>query len=178
MQMVEREPAALDEALTIRAISSGDSERLRRMFSRLSPETIYRRFHCPFPSVPEWALTLLADVDHSKESLVALVGEEIVGHAMYVRSENGNEAEIGIFVEDAWQRKGIGKLLLLRLATTARSRDIGTFTGVVLGENHPMMLLLAALFRGVRSSVRSGCYEIRAPLPAIETAERKRMVAR
>jgi GNAT superfamily N-acetyltransferase len=168
VQMVQREPAVTPGgALTIRDISSGDADRLRRMFSRLSPETIYRRFHSPFPRVPEWALALLAGVDHDKESLVAVVGEEIVGHAMYVRSEN--EAEIGIVVEDAWQRKGIGKLLLIRLALAARRRRIEAFTGVVLGQNRPMMLLLAAVFTGVKSTIRGGQYEIYAPLPGLET---------
>jgi GNAT superfamily N-acetyltransferase len=169
VRVVERDPAAPGGALTIRDISSGDDvDRLRRMFSRLSPETIYRRFHSPFPRVPEFALTLFADVDQDKESLVALVGEEIVGHAMYVRSENGYEAEIGIVVEDAWQRKGIGKLLLLRLALAARDQRIEGFTGVVLAENRPMMLLLAAVFTGVKSTIRGGQYEIYIPLQGLE----------
>ena len=30
-----------------------DSEKLRGMFSRTSSETIYRRFHLPYPEVPE-----------------------------------------------------------------------------------------------------------------------------
>ena len=38
------------------------------------------------PRVPEWELAYLTDVDHyDKESLVALVGDEIVGQAMYSR---------------------------------------------------------------------------------------------
>ena len=47
-----------DAALTplIRAVSAGDKETLRRMFRRLSPQTIYRRFHTPYPSVPAWML--------------------------------------------------------------------------------------------------------------------------
>ena len=37
------------------------------MFSRLSSETIYRRFHTPYPRVPEWLLELLMDAGTDAE---------------------------------------------------------------------------------------------------------------
>jgi GNAT superfamily N-acetyltransferase len=155
-----------------RAVSLGDGKLLRRMFSRLSRESIYRRFHMPYPSVPEWAVALFTGVDEPQgKYLVAVAGNEIVGHAMYARSEDGRSAEIGILVEDEWQRRGIGKLLLSRLTAAARRRRIEAFTGVVIGENRPMMRLVAAVFTGVRSSVRGGQYEIYAPLPGLDTAQ-------
>ena len=40
-----------------------DHERLRAMFSRVSSETIYRRFHTPYPRVPEWLLEFLMDAE-------------------------------------------------------------------------------------------------------------------
>ena len=61
----------------IRPVSPGDEDGLREMLSRLSRETIHKRFHLPMPRVPEWPLAYLTDVDHhDKESLVALVGAE------------------------------------------------------------------------------------------------------
>ena len=72
--------------IRIRPVAPGDEEKLREMLSRLSRETIYKRFHLPMPRVPEWTLAYLTDVDHyDKESLVALVDGEIVGQAMYAR---------------------------------------------------------------------------------------------
>ena len=98
-------------------------------------ETIYKRFHLPMPRVPEWTLAYLTDVDHyDMESLVALVGGEIVGQAMYARQQAGT-AEMAILVEDRWQLRGIGRLLLSRLAEEAGRRGIEAFTGMVLGEN-------------------------------------------
>lgn len=155
-----------------RAVSLGDGKLLRRMFSRLSRESIYRRFHMPYPSVPEWAVALFTGVDEPQgKYLVAVAGNEIVGHAMYARSEDGRSADIGILVEDEWQRRGIGKLLLSRLTAAARRRRIESFTGVVIGENRPMMRLVTAVFTGVRSSVRGGQYEIYAPLPGFDTPQ-------
>jgi GNAT superfamily N-acetyltransferase len=156
----------------IRAVSLGDGKLLRRMFSRLSRESIYWRFHMPYPSVPEWAVALFTGVDEPQgKYLVAVAGNEIVGHAMYARSEDGRSAEIGILVEDEWQCRGIGKLLLSRLTAAARRRRIEAFTGVVIGENRPMMRLVTAVFTGVRSSVRGGQYEIYAPLQGLDTAQ-------
>src|SRR5215216_8156611 len=101
-----------DPEVRIRPVSPGDQDKLREMLSRLSRETIHKRFHLPMPHVPEWMLAYLIDVDHyDKESLVALVGDEIVGQAMYARQE-AREAEMAILVEDRWQSRGIGRLLL------------------------------------------------------------------
>ena len=135
------------------------------MFSRVSPETIYRRFHVPYPDVPERTLALMLGVDHhDKESLVAVAEGEIVGHAMYARLGDGGEAEMAIIVEDAWQSKGLGKSLLSELAQRARLRGIETFTGEVLGENRRMLGLAATMFAGTRYAIRDGVYHVRMPL--------------
>jgi RimJ/RimL family protein N-acetyltransferase len=164
------EAVALREGyfVCLRAVSLEDGEPLRQMFSRLSRESIYQRFHLPYPSVPEWAVALFAGVHGAGGNfVVATAGNEIVGHAMYASSEDGRSADIGIIVEDEWQRRGIGKLLLSRLASAAGHQRIEAFTGVVLGENRAMMGLVTAVFTGVRSTPRGGQYEIYAPLAGI-----------
>ena len=151
--------------VSIRAATPRDAERLRRMFSRVSPETIRRRFHIPYPDVPERTLALMLDVDHhDKESLVAVAeGEEVVGHAMYASLGDGREAEMAIIVEDGWQSKGVGKSLLSELAQRARLRGIEAFTAEVLGENR-RMLALAAIFAGTDHTLKDGVYHVRMPL--------------
>src|SRR5215211_8761546 len=116
-----------------------DSEKLRGMFSRTSSETIYRRFHLPYPEVPEWMIALMLGADHHIEALVAVTEEKVVGHAMYVRLGDGTEAELAIIVEDEWQSKGVGKSLLSELAQRARLRGVEIFTGEVLATNRPML---------------------------------------
>jgi GNAT superfamily N-acetyltransferase len=160
-----RGAVVLPDGLAVRAVSSGDVERLRRMFSRSSPATIYRRFHSPFPRVPEWAIERLA----SAESLVAAVGDEVVGHAMYVCTEDGREAEAAVVVEDGWQSMGIGKLLLGGLAAEGRQRGIEAFTCVTLAENRRAFLLVAAVFAEVGYALEDGSYAIRALLRSLKT---------
>lgn len=95
-------------AVCIRAVSSGDEEGLRGMFSRLSKKTIYQRLHMPYPRVPGWALASFMHADVQAASLVAVVGEEIIGHAIYVRSDSGRDDEFALVVEDRWQSQGWG----------------------------------------------------------------------
>lgn len=121
---------------------------LVRMLSRISPRTIYERFHAPYPRVPGWALAGMVEADHHDKEALVVVGEEIVGHAMYVRSQNGREAEFAVVVEDGWESRGIGRQLLDELAAKAWSRGIHLFTGPVLGENRRALGALAAVFAG------------------------------
>jgi hypothetical protein len=102
-------------AVSIRVATPDDKEKLRRMFSRLSSKSIYRRFHHPYQRVPEQMLNLMLNVDHhDKESLVAVTKEEIVGHAMYVKLADSGDAEVAFVVEDEWQSKGGGNYSSLR----------------------------------------------------------------
>ena len=157
--------------VSIRVATPRDAERLRRMFSRLSSETIYLRFHIPYKDVPEPMLLLMLEVDHPhKEFLVAVSEEEIVGHAMYVRLGDGSEAEMAIIVEDGWQSKGVGKLLLSEHAKRARLRGIETFIGEVLVENG-RMLGLAAMFADTDYAIEEDLLHVRMPLRMIGLTE-------
>jgi GNAT superfamily N-acetyltransferase len=157
-------------AVDVRTVASRDEKGLRAMFSRLSSGTIYQRFHMPYPSVPEWMLGLFLNPGDG-QSLVATVGDKIVGHAMYARTGDSRVAEAAIVVEDAWQSKGIGKLLLSRLAGMARERDIEAFDLEVLGENRRMLGLADAVFSETRRRMKDGSYHVRAPLRAPDPAD-------
>lgn len=72
-----------EKQIYIRVATGHDREKLRGMFARSSPQTIYKRFHIPYPEVPEWMLSLMLGIDHlDKEVLVAVAEEQIIGHAM------------------------------------------------------------------------------------------------
>ncbi len=62
----------IETRVSIRGATPADGEALRGMFSRASSETLYLRFHTPYPAVPEWMLALMLDLDHpDKEFLLA-----------------------------------------------------------------------------------------------------------
>ncbi|MGF1470199.1 MAG: GNAT family N-acetyltransferase [Rubrobacteraceae bacterium] len=151
--------------VSVRRATSEDLGKLRGMASRLSQQTIYERFHAPYPAVPDWMLSSVLNLDdRAGGSLVAVAGDEIVGHAMYVRSADGDEAEIAVVVEDGWQSQGIGKLLIRRLAIEAGRRGVKVFVGAAVGENRRVLGLLRSVFSGVQTSIEDGSYLLRIPL--------------
>lgn len=144
-----------------------DADALRRMFFRLSPETVYRRFFRPVREPSARDLEYLAGVDHDRrEALVAEVDGEIVGVARYDHAAGrpGNEAEIAVVVEDAWQHHGLGQRLMRRLALLAAERGIDTFTADVLAGNRAAVHLLRTLSPEADVHLDAGELVVRAPL--------------
>lgn len=155
--------------VSVRALSPGDMEKLRGMASRLSSQTIYQRFHAPYPAIPDWILTHMAGLSHHDGgSFIAVVEDEIVGHAMYVRAGDDREAETAIVIEDVWQARGVGKALLRKLVREADSRGVEVFTGAALGENRRVLGLLRSVFARVETSIEGGSYLLRMRLRMLE----------
>jgi RimJ/RimL family protein N-acetyltransferase len=75
--------------------------------------------------------------------LVATAGgaETIVAHGHYVLA-GADRAEIAFAVADAYQGRGLGTLLLGRLAEAAAARGIHVFEATVLPENDAMIEVL------------------------------------
>ncbi len=145
--------------VVVRQICPADADRLRRMFDRLSPLTVYRRFFSPVTRPRQSMLRHLATVDHDRrEAIVALDGDEIVGVARYDGVPGGG-AEIAVTVEDAWQHRGLGTLLLRRLTKVAMSHGYDHFSASMLADNRPALSLLRQLAPEARVALDSGSYE-------------------
>lgn len=154
-------------AVLIRAALPEDAARLERMFYRLSPDTIYFYTFVPVPRQPYWAARLgaLAQTDGSDHyALVALADGEIVGVARYDRGAVPEEAEFAIVIEDAWQRRGLGRLLMTRLVQEASRHQVCTFTARILGENRRALRLVAALFATLQARWDNGECQVRSPV--------------
>jgi GNAT superfamily N-acetyltransferase len=152
--------------LVTRLIRSDDTERLERLFGRLSPDTIYRRFFSPIPRLSRGCLRALIDVDHDdREAIVAVADGEIVAVARYDRSWTAPaEAEVAVLVEDAWQRHGVGARVLRDLGALAWARGIDTFTASTLGDNSSAIGIARALVPSASASIESGEVILRMPL--------------
>jgi GNAT superfamily N-acetyltransferase len=125
-----------DDVLLVRPVSVTDAARLSRMFDRLSPASRLGRFLAPVRRLTPTTLRELTEVDHlRREALVAVVDEEIVAVARYAARGRGSEAEVAVTVEDAWQRRGIGRQLSRRLGALAAERGIEAFVMTMLADN-------------------------------------------
>ena len=136
-------------------LEPGDGDALGAFFSRLSRESLYRRFLSPIDR-PEQ--TQLDRVLHG-DAVVGVAGGEIVGLANYSRLGHSDTAELAVVVNDAWQRRGIGTRLLTALGERAREAGIRRFVVVSHADNRGALALIRRLSPEVRPTVSSGVLE-------------------
>jgi RimJ/RimL family protein N-acetyltransferase len=146
-------------------LEKSDGEALRRLFFRLSPETVYRRFHSPIVRPEQAHPERLLDLDHhDREAVVAVVDGEIVGVARYARWPGTDRADLAVVVADDWQRQGLATRMLSALAQRADESGIRTFTASVQGDNQATLGLLRR-FRPVdRAALVDGLVEMTLPV--------------
>jgi GNAT superfamily N-acetyltransferase len=130
----------------IRRLRPSDAPVLARAFEQLSEESRRLRFMSPKPSLSPRELAYLTDVDgHRHEALGASdhASGEGVGVARFVRLEEEPQvAEVAVTVVDAWQRRGLGTLLLEHLADQARTQGITHFSALISSENTGVLEVL------------------------------------
>ncbi len=130
--------------ITVRPISPQDEDALLRLHGRLSERSIRMRFFTYVSQPPRKYLSYLTHVDGAKRfALVAEKDGEIIAVGRYESvPDRPDTAEIALLVEDAYQRRGIGTMLLSRLVDKARESGIERLRAVMLPENHEMRELL------------------------------------
>ena len=149
-----------------RPVRPDDAPLFCRLWDRLSPETIYRRFHAPLPRPPVGAQRLV-EVDHDlREAIAAVVGSDIIGVARYDRSPaDPTTAEIAVVVEDAWQGMGVGRQLVQELTAVAGGRGVRSFTAIVQPDNDRVVDLIRRLLPGSRFTREDDVLAVESPLP-------------
>jgi RimJ/RimL family protein N-acetyltransferase len=136
--------------LRLRPIRPDDEPRLVALFHRLSRRTVYQRFFRAYDRLPEHWYRQFANVDY--RTRLALVAEDespagplLRAVARYEPGDAPGTTEIAMVVEDGWQNRGLGRVMLDALLAAAETRDRRRFTADVLAENQPMLRLLSHL---------------------------------
>lgn len=146
--------------LALRAIMPEDALKLLDLYNRLSPRSLYQRFFTIPKPDPIYA-AYLADVDYENHfALVAEFDSKIVAVARYHRTEDAGRAEAAFTVADAWQGRGLGPLMLERLAQIATQHHIEAFEAELLTDNQPMMKVLSRSRFAMKPRVEAGVYHI------------------
>jgi len=148
--------------LLVRPAGPGDRAALEAMFGRCTPQTIYRRFHGQVKAFPRAYLTeALAGVP-AHFALVACHGPRVVALASLRLAEPGSReaAELGILIEDDWQRRGLGRELLAGLIARADSLGLPELQAQMLTEQDWIMGLLSP-YGECASAFSPGIREVR-----------------
>ena len=121
---------------------------------------------------PSWG-HILANVDYDRRMAIVALGSNgaLIGVARYVYDDPSHEAEIAIVVEDSWQSRGLGTLLLGDLLAYADGKGIRRFRAYVLADNVRMLSLLRRSTQLVERKLDSGVVSLLlAPLERSESA--------
>ena len=132
----------------VRIIRPEDAPRLERFASALSPRSVYQRFGQHLKQLTPQMVKRFTNLDPERElALVALDpgSGEFIAVGRYTPNADGRTAEFALTVVDAWQGKGLGRVLLERLCTAARAAGYEALHGQILGDNHEMLDLAARL---------------------------------
>jgi RimJ/RimL family protein N-acetyltransferase len=128
----------------LRPIRTEDDHVLVELFSRLSPETVYQRFFSALPELSPGMARHLANVNETNRlALAAEVDSEVVAIARYEPLMDSDAVELALVVADAWQNRGLGRILLRAILGAAEANGIHRFRADVLAENRRMLRLLA-----------------------------------
>ena len=123
--------------LLVRPFRAADREPVAALLSRLSPESLYQRFHSAGIRVDG----AMVDAVTAGHALIAELDGEVVGLASY----NGARCEIGIVVDDTCRRRGIGNALCRELLRRAERAGVSKVAASILHSNHAMLRLLQSL---------------------------------
>ncbi|MGC5380720.1 GNAT family N-acetyltransferase [Micromonospora sp. DT68] len=157
-------------AVQLRPISPDDAPAIVAMHSRFSERTRYLRYFSPYPRIPERDLIRFVTVDHrDREAFVVLAGEQIVAVGRYERlGPQAPEAEVAFVVEDAYQGRGIGSVLMEHLADAARRNGIMSFVAEVLPTNGTMLRVFSDFGYQVQREYADGVVHLSFPIAPTE----------
>jgi RimJ/RimL family protein N-acetyltransferase len=165
-------------AVRLRPIRADDAPRLVEYYGRLSEHTAYQRFFTVMKRLPpDWA-RLHSAVDYRTQlALLAECGPreqpELIAVARYEPTDEPATVEVAFVVQDAWQGKGLGTIMLGELLAAAAARGITRFRAYVLADNSRMLDLLRRFTDVQERTVDAGVVELvfsRRPGPAVHHA--------
>jgi acetyltransferase len=136
--------------LHVRPIRPEDAALERAFVASLSDETRYFRFFYQLNELSPTMLARFTQVDYDREMALVAIDESekdraIVGVARYTMDPGRESAEFAIVVADAWQQRGVGRMLMDELVACSRARGLSRIQGSVLRSNRNMLRFTESL---------------------------------
>jgi acetyltransferase len=137
--------------LHVRPIRPEDADLERAFVNGLSEQTRYLRFFYRLAELTPAMLARFTQVDYDRElALVALAAQgdgpqSFVGVARYIANPDRTSAEFAVVTADAWQRRGVARVLMRGLIVCAKRRGFTQMTGSILRVNEPMLEFVRSL---------------------------------
>jgi len=126
--------------VVVRPLVHQDREAERAFIEQLSAQACRFRFLGFVHHASERLLDTLLQLDPERDVAFAAVvaegaHEKIVGVSRFSVDQDHRQCECAVVVDDEWQNKGLGTLLMRRLIEVARMRGIRVMRSIDLAEN-------------------------------------------
>ena len=157
------------QTLRLRPPTVADGDALVGFFQRLSPQSLYLRFHGAPTVRPALVSRVLAPEWVERGALVGELDGDVVALASYARLRDPAAAEVAFAVADEHQRRGIGTRLLEQLAARAGEVGIARFVAEVIPDNRAMLGVFQGAGFEVTRELDGGTLEVTFPIQATET---------
>jgi GNAT superfamily N-acetyltransferase len=138
------------ERVTIRPAKPVDERRIQEHFYNLEKDDVIARFFHEKTSFVHDEVKGVSLIDYIKDlTIVAVVGEfgfgTVIGIGEYLVDPATNEAEIAFSISKPYQQKGLGTILLNKLAYAARENGISGLMAYTSPQNKGMNELFRKL---------------------------------
>jgi GNAT superfamily N-acetyltransferase len=152
--------------ITVRRADTGDLRAAREMHERCSARTLGMRYHGPVGDADRYLNHLLSPRFGRTLAVQTASGRVVgLGHLLW----DGDETEVALLVEDAWQRRGIGSELLRRLVGMAVDAGCESVYAVTQSANTGMVAAMRGLGLPLDYQIEEGTLVITARLaPPVE----------
>jgi acyl-CoA hydrolase/GNAT superfamily N-acetyltransferase len=138
------------EKVTVRPVKPVDERRVQEHLYNLDKNDVVSRFFHEKTSFLKEEVEGVSQIDYVKDlTLVAIVGEfgfsRVVGIGEYLIDPATNVAEVAFSISKEFQKKGMGKILLKKLASAAKENDISGLVAYTSPNNRGMVKLFNQL---------------------------------
>lgn len=147
--------------ITVRRADQSDVDAATAMHERCSERTLGLRYHGPVGDADRYLDHLLSP-RHGRTLKVETASGRLValGHLLW----DGDETEVALIVEDAWQRRGIGSELLGRLVALAVEAGCASVYAVTQASNTGMVAAMRGLGLPLDYQIEGGTLVVTARL--------------
>jgi acyl-CoA synthetase (NDP forming)/ribosomal protein S18 acetylase RimI-like enzyme len=154
----------------LRPIMPEDGAALVAFYALVSEQSKYFRFFAPYPVLSERDVERFTHVDHVKRvAFVVIRADGIIAVGRYDAVDD-REAEVAFLVQDDYQGRGLGQLLLEHLAEAGRERGFERFVAEVLPENTRMIQVFREQGYAVDDDFEDGVLRMVFPIDPTDTA--------
>ncbi|KWX04206.1 hypothetical protein TH66_10030 [Carbonactinospora thermoautotrophica] len=159
-----------ESELLVRPGLPGDASAAAQLHRRCSPETRRLRYFSPRHRLSAGMLERLLDRRYGHTLVAVSPQGQLVAMGHLLPTAEPGVAEVALLVEDAWQHRGLGTVLLRRLLALGRCQGFAELSAYVPPGHTRMLRLLRRVGAAEEFDMADGLVRVRIPLSPVVIA--------